>query len=90
MIDLVKSHPNEITLLTLGPLTNVFRAAELYPAFLSELKSLVVAGRFTPGGGNVTPSAEFNVLADPEAARFVLRQPCTKTWSRLMSLAKLC
>lgn len=79
MIDLVKSHPNEITLLTLGPLTNVYRAAELHPTFLSELKSLVVQAGAYAGPGNVTPAAEFNVLADPEAARFVLRQPCTKT-----------
>lgn len=79
MIDLVKSYPNEITLLTLGPLTNIYRAAELHPTFLSELKSLVVQAGAYSGPGNVTPSAEFNVLADPEAARFVLRHPCTKT-----------
>lgn len=79
MIDLVKSHPHEITLLTLGPLTNIFRAVELYPPFLSELKLLVTQAGAYAGPGNVTPSAEFNVLADPEAARFVLRHPCTKT-----------
>ena len=79
MIDLVRSHPHEVTLLTLGPLTNVFRAAELYPAFLSELQSLVCQGGAYASAGNVTPTAEFNIFADPEAARHVLRQPCTKT-----------
>ena len=79
MIDLVRSHPSEVTLLTLGPLTNVFRAAELYPPFLSELQSLVCQGGAYASAGDVTPTAEFNIHADAEAARYVLRQPCTKT-----------
>lgn len=79
MIDLVRAHPNEITLLTLGPLTNVYRAAELSPTFLSELRGLVIQGGAYACPGDVTPMAEFNMLADPEAARYVLRQPCTKT-----------
>lgn len=79
MIDLVRSHPSEVTLLTLGPLTNVQRAAEMYPPFLSELQSLVCQAGAYASPGNVTPTAEFNILADPEAARYVLRQPCTKT-----------
>ena len=79
MIDLVRSHPHEVTLLTLGPLTNVFRAGELYPPFLSELQSLVCQGGAYSSSGDVTPTAEFNIHADPEAARHVLRQPCTKT-----------
>ena len=79
MIDLVRSHPHEVALLTLGPLTNVFRASELYPPFLSELQSLVCQGGAYASPGDVTPTAEFNIQADPEAARYVLRQPCTKT-----------
>ena len=79
MIDLVRSHPSEVTLLTLGPLTNVFRAAEIYPPFLSELQSLVCQAGAYASPGDVTPTAEFNIQADPEAARYVLRQPCTKT-----------
>ncbi len=84
MIDLVKSYPNEITLLTLGPLTNVYRAAELHPTFLSELKSLVVQAGAYSGPGNVTPSAEFNVLADPEAAGLFCDTPAPRHWSPLM------
>ncbi len=79
MIDLVRANPNEITILTLGPLTNLFRAAELSPTFLGELRGLVVQGGAYASPGDVTPTAEFNILADPEAARYVLRQPCTKT-----------
>ena len=79
MIDLVRSHPHEVTLLTLGPLTNVYRASEIYPPFLSELQSLVCQGGAYASPGDVTPTAEFNIQADPEAARYVLRQPCTKT-----------
>lgn len=79
MIELVRSHPYEVTLLTLGPLTNVFRAAELYPPFLSELQSLVCQGGAYACAGDMTPTAEYNILADASVARHVLRQPCTKT-----------
>ncbi len=79
MIDLVRSHPNEVTLLTLGPLTNLAIASERAPEFLSLLNRLVCLGGAVRCGGDVTASAEFNIFADPLAARNVLRSPATKT-----------
>lgn len=61
-----------LTLVATGPLTNVALAIKLDPAFARNVRRLVIMG----GGhevGNVTPSAEFNVWADPEAARSVLQ-----------------
>ena len=79
MIELVRHEPNEITLLTLGPLTNVEVACERAPEFLELLKGLLSLGGSIQVGGDVTASAELNVYADPVAARSVLRSPATKT-----------
>lgn len=79
LIELVRQHPQEVTLLTLGPLTNVLAAQERDPEFLSLLRELVCFGGAVAVGGNATAAAEFNVFADPEAARAVLKSPATKT-----------
>ena len=79
LIDLVRQHPQEVTLLTLGPLTNVQAAQELDPEFLSLLRELVCLGGSISVGGDATAAAEFNIFADPEAAQVVLKSPATKT-----------
>ena len=79
MVDLARTHPHEVTLLTLGPLTNVELACERAPDFLSLLRGLVCLGGTIKCGGDVTAAAEFNIYANPEAARNILRYPATKT-----------
>ena len=79
LCELVREYPGEITLLTLGPLTNLQLAIERHPDFLQDLKQIVCLGGSVVAGGNVTAAAEFNVFADPEAARNVLTSPATKT-----------
>lgn len=79
LAELVRTQPHQITLLTLGPLTNVELAMERHPEFLEQLKSLVVMGGSVGAGGDATAAAEFNCLADPEAARTILTFPATKT-----------
>ncbi len=79
MTELVRKHPQEITLLTLGPLTNVLAAQERDPEFLSLLRQLVCLGGSVGAGGDATAAAEFNIFADPEAANTVLKFPATKT-----------
>lgn len=78
MVDLVKQYPNEITLVCLGPLTNVMMASELYPDFLIQLNKLIVLGGTLDAPGDATTTSEFNVYANPEAARFVLKSSATK------------
>lgn len=61
----------ELTLIATGPLTNIAECVERDPLFARSVDRLIVMG----GGhaiGNVTPSAEFNFWADPEAARIVV------------------
>ncbi|MCA8997560.1 MAG: nucleoside hydrolase [Planctomycetaceae bacterium] len=79
LTELVREFPNELTILTLGPLTNLNQALERFPEFLSGVRGLVSVGGALNGGGNVTAAAEFNVYADPEAARNVLTSAATKT-----------
>ena len=67
MIDAVRAHPGRITLLAVGPLTNVAAAFALAPDLPSLLAGLVIMGGSTVGG-NATAAAEFNIHADPEAA----------------------
>lgn len=79
IVDLVRDLPNEVTLLTLGPLTNVARAFELFPDLPGLLSGLVCLGGSVDFGGNVTAAAEFNVWAAELPARSVLRSPAAKT-----------
>lgn len=67
LVDAVRAAPGRITLLAVGPLTNVATAFALAPELPSLLKALVVMGGST-AGGNATAAAEFNIHADPEAA----------------------
>jgi inosine-uridine nucleoside N-ribohydrolase len=79
MIDIVRSNPYQVTLLTLGPLTNVAAACERQPDFLSQLGGLVCLGGTVSSPGDATPVAETNIYLDPEAARTVLGSPEVKT-----------
>jgi inosine-uridine nucleoside N-ribohydrolase len=64
-----RAHPG-LTVLALGPLTNVARAAQAYPADLAGVRLVALAG--ARAAGNVTPTAEFNAFADPHALAAVL------------------
>lgn len=79
IIELSRAYPQELVVLTLGPLTNISLAAEKDPELLMRLKGLVISGGTLDGPGNVTPVADFNIHHDPLAARIVLKSPCTKT-----------
>ncbi len=79
LVDLVRAQPHEITLISLGPLTNIELAQERFPEFLGQLKDLVILGGTVDSGGDVTAAAEFNIYAAPESARAVINSPATKT-----------
>ena len=67
---------NSIFLVPTGPLTNIGLAIERVPAILSKIKEIILMGGALREGGNITPSAEFNIYVDPEAAQIVLRCGC--------------
>ena len=71
--DLVGSNPGEMIVVALGPLTNIATALERAPQTMKNVRELIVMGGSLNGIGNVTPVAEFNFFADPEAAQAVVR-----------------
>jgi inosine-uridine nucleoside N-ribohydrolase len=79
LIDMVKDNPHQVTLLTLGPLSNVVAACERAPDFLHLLGGLVCLGGSISAGGDITAAAETNMYLNPEAARTVLAAPEAKT-----------
>ena len=71
MIDAARSRPGEITLVTLGPMTNLAVALDREPDLPRLLKRLVFMGGAFRVPGNTTPTTEWNIHCDPEAARRV-------------------
>jgi purine nucleosidase len=73
LIRLANAYPGELTLVALGPLTNLALALRLDPALPEKYQRLVVMGGAIRGTGNMAerPVTEFNVYADPEAAAIV-------------------
>lgn len=73
LISEVERHPGEITILEIGPMTNLALALRLKPEIETKIKRVVFMGGNVRVAGNATSSAEFNFWFDPEAARIVLR-----------------
>ena len=68
---MIRENAGDITLVTLGPLTNVALALLLEPDLAECVEQCYIMGGIGAGHGNVTPTAEFNIWVDPEAARIV-------------------
>src|ERR1041385_1166469 len=80
IIDMVKKYPHEVTLLAIGPVTNIALAIRLAPEIVPLIKRIVYMGGAFEVRGNTTPAAEMNVWYDAEAARAVVRQPIQQTF----------
>jgi purine nucleosidase len=77
--DIVRDLPGDVTIIALGPLTNIAKAFARDPELPYLVHRLIIAGGSIHGVGNVTPAAEFNMYFDPAAARQVFRSATTKT-----------
>ena len=71
LADLLHESPGPVTVCAIGPLTNIALLVATDPAAAARIERLVIMGG-AYGAGNVTPTAEFNVWSDPEAAHRVL------------------
>jgi purine nucleosidase len=69
----VTASPGQITVVAIGPLTNLAAALEADPSVAEDLAGLVIMGGTVEVPGNITPAAEFNIWMDPEAADVVFR-----------------
>ena len=71
IIKLARQHSNELTLVAVGPLTNVALALQSDLEGMRKIKEVVIMGGAVRVRGNVTPYAEFNIFVDPLAAKMV-------------------
>ncbi|KAJ0788101.1 putative inosine nucleosidase [Helianthus annuus] len=71
LVEQARLYPGEITLVALGPLTNIALAIELDPAFTKNIGQIVLLGGAFLVNGNVNPASEANIFGDPEAADIV-------------------
>ena len=76
IVETARARPGEVVLVTLGPLTNLAVALEREPSLPSLLGGWVLMGGAFRGSGNTTPTSEWNVHVDPDAAR-----ACFAAWS---------
>jgi len=92
IVKTVIENPGEITILAVGPLTNIAMAIGREPRFAAMVKQMVIMGgaiaSLPNGAGNQTPNAEFNFWVDPEAAKIVLRSGIPITLSPLNVAAR--
>jgi purine nucleosidase len=71
LVNSFNNNPNEITLVTLGPLTNIAKAIQKDSSIVDKIKHCYVMGGTSDGTGNVSAAAEYNIWVDPEAAQIV-------------------
>jgi len=71
LLETIHQFPHDLTLVTLGPLTNIAVALRLDPSIAQLISECVIMGGTGQGHGNITPVGEYNFLADPEAAKIV-------------------
>ncbi|SDY81152.1 purine nucleosidase [Saccharopolyspora shandongensis] len=71
LLRLATENPGELSIVAIGPLTNIATAVVKDPDFVQNVKTLYVMGGSNNARGNITASAEFNFYVDPEAAKTV-------------------
>jgi len=99
IIKLIRANPHQVTILTLGPLTNIARAFITDPKLPHLVKEIVIMGGAIDVCGNKNRVAEFNMFVDPEAADIVFRakvkkvlvplDPCNEIVLKLSDFEKL-
>ncbi|MHC4145456.1 MAG: nucleoside hydrolase [Planctomycetota bacterium] len=75
LIDTIKANPGQVTVMPIGPCTNLAIAIRLAPEIIPMIKRVVYMGGAFDVPGNTTPAAEFNWWFDPEAAKMCVRAP---------------
>ena len=79
IIDTVRANPDSVTILCLGPATNLARALQREPNLAAQIDQIVMTGGSMDAQGNVTACSEFNFYFDPASAKTILDSRTTKT-----------
>ena len=77
--DEIRNAPDQVTVVTTGPLTNVAELLYCEPESAAAIDQLIILGGSLSASGDATAAAEFNIYCDAEAAKQVFQSPITKT-----------
>jgi inosine-uridine nucleoside N-ribohydrolase len=77
-----REYTGQLVLVTLGPLTNIAMALDLFPELTDHVRRVSVMGGAYDVPGNITPAAEFNIYVDPDAANQVFAAP----WREIVAI----
>ncbi|KAG7200322.1 hypothetical protein KM043_017784 [Ampulex compressa] len=77
---IVSANPGKVSIVCLGPLTNIALAIMMYPNFIKNVNELFIMGGNSTAQGNTTAQAEFNFYMDPESAHIVLNSKVNSIW----------
>ena len=77
-----REYTGQLVLVTLGPLTNIAMALDLFPELTDHVRRVSVMGGAYDVPGNITPAAEFNIYVDPDAANQVFAAP----WREIIAI----
>jgi len=79
LIQTIRNSDDKITIITIGPLTNIGLALQLAPDIQDNIEEIIVMGGAYQANGNVSPAAEANIYGDAIAAEIVFRSDCLTT-----------
>lgn len=79
MLSIIESNPKKVTIVALGPLTNIALAIQKAPKAMQKVEEIIMMGGAVKVPGNKNRVAEFNIFVDPEAADIVFSTPIRKT-----------
>ncbi|KAG8034249.1 hypothetical protein G9C98_001333 [Cotesia typhae] len=77
---IITDNPDQVSVVCLGPLTNVALAVKIYPEILEFVKEFFIMGGNSTGQGNTTAQAEFNFYADPESVHILFQSNLKPLW----------
>lgn len=77
--EILRQYPTQVSLVCLGPMTNVARAFQRDPLLVELVDRVIISGGSVSHGGNISPSAECNMFFDPVAAQAVFHSATTKS-----------
>lgn len=78
IIELIRANPDQITIVAIGPLTNIAKSIQKNSEVMKRIKQIIIMGGAINVPGNMSRVAEFNVFNDPEAAEIVFNFPVRK------------